>query len=424
MSSHRSYTLLRSPGTVIMPLVRSRPVFAGGVFLASTVLFALVFFADAAAEQLSTISSALPSIKYNTCPSSCPPDPYAQHGMVHYSASGAYNETRWVPFPEQNEEAQMAMAAKGGNAADWKYGRISGLPLTDEIPEEAWDIAPRDWTMQLRKWGLENQALLEAEAEAAKAAGAGTGAVEGVEGGTAEVALMELGTEWDWARGKLVVFIGSSHDRNNVWQWCDEVIGEYTSWGGHIGGFCHIEALDLTIAHWFLYGLIDDESLAKIRSAEGRPLTYELRIKDVMRPLMVEHGIDRKPDLMVVTSLFWDEGAIEEYGVHYSHRVRKAPAFAYNELAWHRSRFRQLITHLREMYSPSMPMMVRTRHIRLITGWWLQLKIQQLDQGCRAVARGLGVREFTWGDKLEGYNQFSDGDQHYDYGPTTYIFGE
>lgn len=60
------------------------------------------------------------------------------------------------------------------------------------------------------------------------------------------------------------------------------------------------------------YGLIDDESLAKIRSAEGRPLTYELRIKDVMRPLMVEHGIDRKPDLMVVTSLFWDEGAIEE----------------------------------------------------------------------------------------------------------------
>lgn len=53
-----------------------------------------------------------------------------------------------------------------------------------------------------------------------------------------------------------------------------------------------------------------------------------------------------------------------------------------------------------------MPMMVRTRHIRLITGWWLQLKIQQLDQGCRAVARGLGVREFTWGDKLEGYNQW------------------
>jgi hypothetical protein len=130
--------------------------------------------------------------------------------MVHYSATGAYNETRWVPFPEQNEEAQMALALRGGNAADWKYGRISALPLTDEIPEEAWDIAPRDWTMQLRKWGLENRALLEAEAEAAKAAGGDAGVAEGVEGGIAEAALMELGTEWDWARGKLVVFIGRS----------------------------------------------------------------------------------------------------------------------------------------------------------------------------------------------------------------------
>jgi hypothetical protein len=52
----------------------------------------------------------------------------------------------------------------------------------------------------------------------------------------------------------------------------------------------------------------------------------------------------------------------------------------------------------------SVPMMIRTRHIRGGTQPWGMLKIFQLDQGCRAVAEGMGVREFRWGDLVEGYN--------------------
>lgn len=50
-------------------------------------------------------------------------------------------------------------------------------------------------------------------------------------------------------------------------------------------------------------------------------------------------------------------------------------------------------------------MMLRTRHIRENTQDWGLLKVFQLDEGCRAVARGMGVREFSWGAKLEGYDQ-------------------
>lgn len=47
--------------------------------------------------------------------------------------------------------------------------------------------------------------------------------------------------------------------------------------------------------------------------------------------------------------------------------------------------------------------MFRTRQHRAKNKWGGVLKIAQIDQSVRAVARDLGVRWFTWGSKLEGY---------------------
>ena len=73
------------------------------------------------------------------------------------------------------------------------------------------------------------------------------------------------------------------------------------------------------------------------------------------------------------------------------------------------------------------------------------LKIAQLDQSVRSISKEMGVKLFTWGDKLEGWlksvatfagwrttltdlcsirTRYEDQDQHFGFGPTTYLFGE
>jgi len=59
------------------------------------------------------------------------------------------------------------------------------------------------------------------------------------------------------------------------------------------------------------------------------------------------------------------------------------------------------------MFDSNTPIMFRTRQIRKDRddGGVATLRIFQLDQGCRAVAKDMDVRLFTWGGKLEGYQQ-------------------
>lgn len=60
--------------------------------------------------------------------------------------------------------------------------------------------------------------------------------------------------------------------------------------------------------------MVDDETVDWWKSSEFRPLTFEERIPKVMIPGMEATGLDpaRKPDLIVLSSLFWDESFIGE----------------------------------------------------------------------------------------------------------------
>jgi hypothetical protein len=55
------------------------------------------------------------------------------------------------------------------------------------------------------------------------------------------------------------------------------------------------------------YGMIDDESVDKWQPEQQRPITFERRIEDVMIPKMREAGLVAQPDLVILSSLFWDE---------------------------------------------------------------------------------------------------------------------
>jgi len=157
---------------------------------------------------------------------------------------------------------------------------------------------------------------------------------------------------------------------------------------------------------------------------ELRPATFEVRISEVMLPKTASAEIGA-PDLMVVSSLFWDEKFMNDYERDFRPLDRgSAVGFLYNQIAWHRSRGQEIVAYLRELYGPRLPIMYRTRHLRKMVGDSHVLHIFQLDQSWRTICNALGLKLFTWGDKMEGFYNFYDEDQHYPLGPNTYLFGD
>ena len=53
--------------------------------------------------------------------------------------------------------------------------------------------------------------------------------------------------------------------------------------------------------------MIDDENLDKWQPEQQRPITFEARIADIMVPKMKEAGLKARPDMVILSSLFWDE---------------------------------------------------------------------------------------------------------------------
>ncbi|WVW81133.1 hypothetical protein I302_103124 [Kwoniella bestiolae CBS 10118] len=363
-------------------MVHPIPLTPRWIILYTTILLSAISLWFMRDDQggFSSLNSLSNPFSSNQCPSSCRSDPFSQRGILTYPSVERYNETRWIPLPPFSSDNKV---------------KLSNIDYTGNLPPELEAGLAEQLTARLNQ--QEENQLADT-------------------------------VEWEWLKGRLVVFLD---DRNNVEQLCGEIHGKSESWGGHVGGFCHVERIDLTLVWWFSYGLVDDESLDLWRKLEARPITFENRIKEVFLPAMKSDGIDRTPDLMVVSSLFWDEGFIRDYPQLYpptpplppDHRNR--PGFLPDQIQWHQSRLAALFTYLREIYNqPDLPLMFRTRHIRANMNYGGGLKIAQIDQGAREVCEAMGVKLFRWGDLLEGVSDYYDKDQHFPLGPNTYLFGE
>jgi hypothetical protein len=90
-------------------------------------------------------------------------------------------------------------------------------------------------------------------------------------------------------------------------------------------------------------------------------------------------------------------------GISTSDQEKWLLGYTYEEIAWHRSRIRELINHLRDMFGESTPMMFRVRQHRLRNHQGGVMKIHQLDQSSRAICKEMGVKLFLWGERLEGF---------------------
>lgn len=123
----------------------------------------------------------------------------------------------------------------------------------------------------------------------------------------------------------------------------------------------------------------------------------------------------------------------------------------YQELSWHRSRVRCLVSYTRSLFGDNIPIMFRTRHLResnkgnrvlrcvhnpcflLRCASTFRIRVFQLDQNLRHVSKELGVKLFvrlalsqigggltmmqTWGDLLEGYTKCVSFKMNFDFYP-------
>ncbi|KZT55609.1 hypothetical protein CALCODRAFT_498347 [Calocera cornea HHB12733] len=351
-------------------------VLVGGLALLSAALTLLYLLRSSSRPQLSHLTVlSEPALAWPGCASStppdCPVDPFRRPGMIYWG--GGASETRWLPFPPSL-------------ASEPQFASMETLDRSGELSERDMD-----------ELGAPERLM----PEMARGGGA-------------------------WARGKSVLFIGDSHDRNNVYHFCDAVGGRYNSWGDHTGGWCRVDRLELTLAVWFLYGL-PDQDYPWHAPNEPRPKTAGGRITEVFLPRMAADGMGNfTPDLVVMSSLFWDsdhmfEGYFSEFAV-------QRPAqhgLSFHELRFHQQQAALLISQIRAQYTPQVPLMYRSRHLRANNDGGRMLRVTQMDQGWRAVCERAGVRVFDWGSKLEGYTDYYDGQQHFAApGPATWLFGD
>ncbi|KAG9008586.1 hypothetical protein FRB95_001310 [Tulasnella sp. JGI-2019a] len=316
------------------------------------------------------IAETLSGLASPRCPAHCPSDPFVKSGILHL---GAYpNDTRWLPFPHDPIDALSH-------------------PLRSETID--YNAIP------------DMNVFAQASPQYMKM-------------------LSVNSTAMPWVVNKTILIIGSSHDRNNIQFMCDDVHGKYTDLGGHKFGYCTIPHYNLTLVNWFLYGMVDSEGFDWFRPTEDRPITFEKRFDEVMIPLMHKQGL-AKPNLIIETSLFWDDMFFEIRAKHLNSTHGGHSPLTYSEINWHRSRVHALISKTRQLYGSQVPIMFRTRHLRKDNRWNRVLRIFQLDQSVRAIAEELGIKLFDWGGNLEGQtDMFYDDDQHFKNGPATWLAGD
>ncbi|CDR45883.1 hypothetical protein NBRC10512_002726 [Rhodotorula toruloides] len=232
--------------------------------------------------------------------------------------------------------------------------------------------------------------------------------------------------ELRWMRDKTIVFIGDSHDRQNLEIFCDRLhstgavlsVPHY-----HIKAHCRLPDLNLTLAQWFHFGLAPESdslppdawNIPSIPTSHVNenpaPYSIEGKMKEYWLSDVEEIG---KPDLIVLNSFFWD---LRYFTLRAKHFIPSpSPLHAterpltYSELAWHRSRVRDFVDLVREKF-PGVPLMWKTGQERESNRGYGNVAVYQLNQSLRAVLNRLNIPVFDWGALITGEWQYND-DQH------------
>ncbi|GAA94708.1 uncharacterized protein L969DRAFT_94664 [Mixia osmundae IAM 14324] len=312
-------------------------------------------------------------------PRSCD-DPYVRPGYI-WRGRGGPNDVRWIPYSNDT------IAADHSNLTATRYT----LPPDDDATfAKASAMSPPRYSLDLNS--------------------------------------SDRAQSLSWASGRHIAFVGDSHDRMAIRHFC--TIGGSTSQCTHyhVACTCRIPELDLTLSLWFNVGMYDDD-FAYPPEAEKDPAVgpprWEDRFRTLFEPMLLETG---PPDLIMFNSEAWDADIYAEArgkAIGAPELATSARPLLWQELAWHRSRVRQVINELRHRFA-GVPIMYRVDHYHADQDNGKNLHVYQVNQSMRSLMLQMGIPIFEWGALITGEFQepMTDLGHHYNLAKVSYLFAD
>jgi len=339
---------------------------AYAIFTCRAIVLILAVATFSAFTLYAMITDSLPfQLTQNTpCPAECVPDPFLRPGYL-YTDENDVSQTRWLVYPFS------------GSSAVPVHENSEDIDFTFTPPEEMVRNSAPQYLLGAMRGDYSNLNFLT---------------------------------------NQTLLIIGSSHDRNNIKSVCSWMDGSvYISKGDHEGGRCFHQELNFNIVLWFSTG-VDDHAESSSN--------LEANVRDLFMPWMREWDLLQPPTIMLFGALFWNEHLLNEMNRH--HGLETASPFAGSELMWLRSRVFDLVTYIKNLWPKAeVPMMFRTRHLRVRGEQNRVRHIAQVDGALRSVAEVSAIKLFEWGSRLEGFREMYDHDQHFEmHSPAMWLAGD
>ncbi|KAJ3290822.1 hypothetical protein HK104_006502 [Borealophlyctis nickersoniae] len=219
--------------------------------------------------------------------------------------------------------------------------------------------------------------------------------------------LVEKGEELEFLKGKVVLFIGDSQDRNMLNTLCSHTHTKFEHWNWHgtllngnlgmqgTGGpfVCHLghpyNATFMMLFHFGVTRIAGDP--AGEHHASDEPVMTTARI-EMMAKWMKERGI-KEPDLIVLHSLLWD-------AMHHGGRPFLSPTYLVDWTTGVRS---QLYKPVRQAW-PSSHLVWRTVPLTK-AAWYNNRAVGTLNEAGRHIAHLEGTQVLDWARIMIGRDE-------------------
>lgn len=337
-------------------------------------------------------SSTADSLASGTCP-----DPYAQPGYLLYKENKKV--AQWIPYTDANVWDENLRAAQ--------QSKDFGFPTKRrpyEVPDDIITTsAPSSLALALRN-------------KATRASDASLG----------------------FLRGKKVVVLGSSLDRNALTSFCFVHGGHWTENQGARGlfkcGFPELDDFSVTFA--FTFGTLEMDDDLRASFVGPPPYKFESRIEQLYLPALKTLG--DMPDMIIWASGTWDILGFRKKLRGANPSAWKEEPMSWDELSWHRQRLNEIHSYITTTF-PGVPLMYRPptylkamgassnsflagindQNVQIVNAG-----VYAFRESAKAAMSRLEVPLFRWAEKLVGSSQYED-PVHFRKGTgTDFLYGE
>lgn len=329
-------------------------------------------------------------------------DPYKMPGYLQIPKGGKrkHHEARYVPYYDDLLELPQTK-----DAVDLEHATM----LFDDEPveDDVLKLAPINWLALLKEHVFYEKK--KSDKQSARQT--------------------EVREQLEWLRNRRILMAADSIDRFMAQHFCTTVDEKFEIGpeGKHTTAWCHISSLNFTIYHWHIASMFSIRPTWWAMPQMTR-VSFEDRIVNMyLKTLPDVNGPNgQAPDLILYQSNLWDVrgyAKADEFKQNISTpNTYLRRQMTWNELKFYMNRNQQFIEYLRNIFTRTVPMMMRTVIPHRDQGK-TDISLYEIDRMARFVAYHAGNEVFEWGLSVPGFPEIYRDDMHVDIGAHSTMYG-